>query len=572
MSEHESMNCGVVIVGAGPAGLSCALHLLNLINSHNQAVESGTKKGRLINEDTLGVDVPLMIIEKGTAVGDHSISGAVMNPNGLAELIPNFMEKGAPLESPAKQDSVLFLTAKGSWKLPVTPPTMHNDGNYIVSLTKLVSWLGEQVSELGQDIYATFSGKEILYDESNALLVKGVRCGDKGVNPDGTHKSNYEAGMDLFAKATVLCEGSRGSLTKQLIKKLDLDSGRNPQVYATGVKEVWQLPEGRLADGRVIHTMGYPLDRRSFGGGFIYKMSDNKVSVGMISALDVSDPQMDPHKNFCKFKAHPLVREILNGGKMLCYGAKTLPEGGWNSVPKLAGSGFMICGDGASLINVPRLKGINYAIKSGMLAAETIFECMEKADFGPSQFEKYQQRIETSWVGQDLKPFRNFRPLMKKGVVPWGLLKAGISYYSGGIYPFGTLKLEPDSKELKPMSGPAREKQQDAIKFDNESLLFDKLTDVYLSGAKHEEKQPCHLQLDATKCKTCYETYGAPCEAFCPAQVYNIVRTEQTGEFERIQVDFSNCVHCKTCDIRDPYEAINWVCPEGGGGPRYNTM
>lgn len=571
MSEHESMNCGVVIVGAGPAGMSCAIHLLKLINSHNEAVEGGAKKGRLINEETLGVDVPLVIIEKAGAVGDHSISGAVMNPNGLAELIPDFMEQGAPLESPVKQESVLYLTANGSWKLPITPPTMNNHGNYIVSATRLVSWLGDQVAALGQDIYATFAGKEVLYDESNPLLVRGVRCGDKGVNPDGTPKSNYEAGMDLFAKATVLCEGSRGSLTRQLINKLDLD-GKNPQAYATGVKEVWQIPEGRLADGSVIHTMGYPLDRRSFGGGFIYKTSDNKVAVGMISALDNRDPRFDPHKNFCKFKAHPLVREILQGGQMLHYGAKTLPEGGWNSVPKLCGPGFMICGDGASLINVPRLKGLNYAIKSGMLAAETVFECMEKDDFSPSQFEKYEQRVESSWIGRDLKPFRNFRALMKKGIVPWGLLKAGISYYSGGIYPFGTLKMEPDFKEMKPLSKFAGQKEQDTIKFDNESFMFDKLTDVYHSGTKHEEKQPCHLQVDHSRCKTCYNTYGSPCEAFCPAQVYNIVRDEKTGEFERIQVDFSNCVHCKTCDIRDPYEAINWVCPEGGGGPCYKNM
>jgi electron-transferring-flavoprotein dehydrogenase len=572
MSEHDVMTCGALIVGAGPAGLGCALHLQKLINAHNEAIEKGEKQGAPINEETLGVDAVVMVIEKAGAVGAHAISGAVMNPNALSELMPDFKEKGAPLEFPAENDNVLQLTAKAARKLPIIPPTMHNHGNYIVSLNKLVKWMGDQFAELGQDVYATFSGQEMLIENG---AVQGVRCGDKGVNPDGTPKSNFEAGMDLHAKATVLCDGSRGNLTKKLVKELKLDEGKNPQVYATGVKEIWELPEGRLTGGTVIHTMGYPCDAKTFGGGFIYNMTNNQVSVGMITALDAKDPQIDPHKQFCKYKNHPYVQKILEGGKMLFYGAKTLPEGGWNSVPKLAGQGFMICGDAACLINVPKLKGINYAIKSGMIAAETIFDAMASGTWDAAQFEKYATGIEQSWIGQELIPFKNFRPLMKKGIFPWGMVKGGINYFTKGRYPWiPIMKLEEDCTELKPMAEyyPGGVKPDDGIKFDNKELLYDKLTDVYNSGATHEEKQPCHLHVDADKCKKCYEVYGAPCEAFCPAQVYNIVKDEKTGEFQRIQVDFSNCVHCKTCDIRDPMEAITWVCPEGGGGPQYNNL
>ena len=378
--------------------------------------------------------------------------------------------------------------------------------------------------------------------------------------------------MDLQAKITILCEGSRGSMTKQLIKKLNLQN-MNPMVYATGCKEVWELPEGRMEGRKVVHTMGFPLDNKTFGGGFVYHMKDNMVSVGMITALDAEDPQMDPHKNFSRFKQHPFIKEILDGGKMLSYGAKTLPESGWTSAPKMAGQGFMICGDAAGLVNTPKLKGIHYAMKSGLLAAENAFDMLLNKDYGAPNFERYIQTVTDSFIGQELIPFKNFRPLMKKGIFPLGLAKAGINYFTKGKYPWVEMKLEEDHTELQTMSEYyPNGKPEDDIKFDNKELLFDKLTDVYYSCATPVDKQPCHLQVDTAKCKQCYETSGWPSEAFCPAQVYNIVKDEKTGEFERLQVDFSNCVHCKTCDIRDPYQAINWVCPEGGGGPMYNNL
>jgi electron-transferring-flavoprotein dehydrogenase len=566
--ERDVMTCGVCIVGAGPSGMSAAIKLVQMINAHNEAIDNGSKQGTRIDEESLGVDVPVIVIEKGGMVGAHSISGAVMNPVALAELFPNYKEE-APLEYEADIDEVVQLTAAGARKLPITPPTMINHGNYIVSLGKVIQWMGEKFSELEQDVYATFCGQEILYEGSKVI---GVRCGDKGVNPDGTPKSNFEAGMDLHAKVTILCEGSRGSMTKQLIKKLNLQN-INPMVYATGCKEIWEVPEGRMEGRKVVHTMGFPLDNKTFGGGFVYHMKDNMVSVGMITALDAADPQMDPHKNFCKFKQHPFIKQILEGGKMLSYGAKTLPEGGWNTVPKMAGDGFMICGDAAALVNTPKLKGIHYAMKSGILAAENAFEMLTSGDFSASSFERYIQAVTDSFIGQELIPFKNFRPLMKKGIFPMGLVKGGINYFSKGKYPWVNMKLHEDHTEIKSMAEyyPGG-KPEDDIKYDNKELIYDKLTDVYNSGATHEEKQPCHLKVDTTKCKECYEKFGSPCEAFCPAQVYNIVRDEKTGAFERIQVDFSNCVHCKTCDIRDPFQAINWVCPEGGGGPMYNNL
>jgi electron-transferring-flavoprotein dehydrogenase len=438
-----------------------------------------------------------------------------------------------------------------------------------VSLGKLVKWLGEQLSAAGVDALTGFAAQEVLYEGQKVV---GVQLGDKGVNPDGTPKGIFEAGPNLLAKATVFCEGTRGSCTKQLVKKLGLDQDKNPQVYATGVKEVWEFEKSPLREGHVIHTMGYPMDSHTFGGSFVYAMSANQIAVGVITGLDYHDPLIDPHLQFCKFKQHPLIANLLKGGKVVSYGAKTIPEGGYYSMPKLAMYGALICGDSGGMVAMPKLKGVHYAIKSGMLAAETLFEALVKDDFSPAQLEKYQTAVEASYIVKDLYPARNFRQLMKAGL--WGgMIQAALMTVTGGRYPLDRLALEEDYQdtkkllELYPNGAPAS-----TFKHDNQGTTFDKLTDVYHSGTRHEEKQPCHLKVDTSYCQRCAEEYGNPCEKFCPANVYVVERDETTGKFQRLRIDFSNCVHCKTCDIKDPYDAINWVPPEGGGGPLYKNL
>jgi electron-transferring-flavoprotein dehydrogenase len=569
MIERDTMKAGVVFVGGGPAGLSGALHLTNLIARHNAAVGKGEKVGKPINEETLGVDMVVAVIEKAANLGDHILSGAVIEPKALAELIPDFKAKGAPIEGEVKNEGVYFFTKNHAFKLPVVPPQMNNHGNLIVSLGKLVKWLGEQLSAAGVDALTTFAAQEVLY-EGNKVV--GVQLGDKGVNPDGTPKGIFEAGPNLLARCTVFCEGTRGSCTKQLVKKLALDEGRNPQAYATGVKEVWEFEKSPLPAGHIIHTMGYPMDSHTFGGGFIYAMSNNQLALGVITGLDYHDPLIDPHLQFCKLKQHPFVRKLLDGGKVSSYGAKTIPEGGYYSIPKIAMNGALICGDSAGMVAMPKLKGVHYAIKSGMLAAETLFEALTKNDFSPGQLAKYETAVTNSYIVKDMYPARNFRQLMKAGLVG-GTIQAGLMTVTGGLYPLDKIVLEEDHKDTKkllevyPQGAPAT-----TFKYDNQGLTFDKLTDVYHSGARHEEKQPCHLKVDTSHCLRCAEEYGNPCEKFCPANVYVVERDETTGKFQKLRIDFSNCVHCKTCDIKDPYGAINWVPPEGGGGPLYKNL
>ena len=569
MIERDTMKAGVVFVGGGPAGLSGALHLTNLIAKHNAAVAKGDKPGKPINEETLGVDMVVAVIEKAANLGDHTLSGAVIEPKALAELVPDFKAKGAPIEGEVQSEGVYFLTQKSSFKFPVVPPQMNNHGNLIVSLGKLVKWMGEQLSAAGVDALTTFAAQEVLY-EGNRVI--GVQLGDKGVNPDGTPKGIFEAGPNLLAKCTVFCEGTRGSCTKQLVKKLGLDEGRNPQAYATGVKEVWEFEKSPLPAGHIIHTMGYPMDSHTFGGSFIYAMSNNQIALGVITGLDYHDPLIDPHVQFCKFKQHPFVKKLLEGGKVVCYGAKTIPEGGYYSIPKIAMDGALICGDSAGMVAMPKLKGVHYAIKSGLLAAEALFEALATGDFSAKQLAKYETAVTNSYIVKDMYPARNFRQLMKSGLLG-GTLQAGLMTVTGGRYPLDKMVMDEDYKDTKklsevyPQGAPAN-----AFKYDNQGITFDKLTDVYHSGARHEEKQPCHLKVDTSHCQRCAEEYGNPCEKFCPANVYVIEREENTGKFEKLRIDFSNCVHCKTCDIKDPYGAINWVPPEGGGGPLYKNL
>jgi electron-transferring-flavoprotein dehydrogenase len=563
---REVMELDVLFVGGGVACLSGALHLTNLIKEHNKKVEQ-VGEGKKLDE------IMIAILEKGTDPGAHSLSGAVMDPVALKELIPDFLDKGAPLEAEVVNEEVCLLTKTGRIRSPLIPPPLNNHGNYIVSLSKLTNWLGTVVEGNGVDIFPGFAGTEVLY-EGNSVI--GVRTGDKGIDAEGNRKSNFEPGIDLRAKVTVFGEGTRGSLIKGLIKKFGLDEGKNPQTYVAGVKEVWEVPEGRFQAGQVVHTMGYPLNSNTYGGGFIYGMKNNMISVGLLTGLDCEDPYLDPHLEFQKFKLHPFIAEILRDGKLIQYGAKTAPVGGYFSVPKLAFDGGVVVGDSASLFISQKIKGIHIAMKSGILAAETILEALLKDDFSATQLGSYETSLYQSYIGKELRKVRNFHQGFQRGL--WiGLVKAGFQYILGGRILKGRLSAKPDylhCKKVVDLYGTdlPTEEQKGLIKFDG-AKTFDKETDVYYSGTVHEEQQPAHLKIpDLNICyTTCKEQYQNPCTRFCPANVYEIEVDESTGK-PTMKLNFSNCVHCKTCDIKDPFENIMWVPPEGGGGPKYTLV
>jgi electron-transferring-flavoprotein dehydrogenase len=560
----------VVFVGAGPANLSGALHLARLVKAHNEAVAAGKREGQPLGEIEIGV------IEKGAAVGAHILSGAVMDPRALRELMPDFVERGAPLESPVKEDFFLYLTKARALRSPVTPPPLKNHGYYIVSLNKLTAWLGEQCEAEGVNIFPEFPGAEMLYDEHDRVV--GVRTGDKGVDKEGKPKANFEPGVDLLAKVTVLGEGPRGSLTKQLAQRLNLNEGREPQVYSLGIKELWELPDERYPAGRVTHTLGYPSDPHTYGGGWIYGLQNRVVNLGYVTGLDYRDPLLDPHAEFQRFKQHPFVAKLLEGGKLLRYGAKTIAAGGYYAMPKLYADGVLLTGDCAGFLNSQRLKGIHTAIKSGMLAAETIFAALLAGDYSAKQLARYNELVEQSWITPELRRVRNFHAGFKRG--RWlGMANAGLQFVTGGRSwgLFDRARAEPGHEVMGKLAdygykGDQIEQRYDGLRFDGK-LTFNKLTDVYHAAVGHDEDQPAHLHvLDTDICATrCAEEYGNPCQRFCPAAVYEMVEDGASGR-RRLQINFSNCVHCKTCDIMDPYQIINWVTPEGGGGPDYKNM
>ena len=567
--DRESLEMDVVFVGAGPANLSGALHLTRLVEQHNEAVSKGEFEGKPLGE------IQIAVIEKGASVGAHILSGAVMDPKGLAELIPDFVEQGAPLESPVKEDHFLYLTRKYAIRSPVTPPPLVNHGYYIVSLNRLTAWLGEKCEEAGVNIFPEFPGAEMLFDQKDRVV--GVRTGDKGIDKEGKRKPNFEAGIDLLAKVTVLGEGVRGSLTKKLIRRLGLDEGREPQVYSLGVKELWELPDDRYPTGRVTHTLGFPSDQWTYGGGWIYGMQKRIVNLGYVTGLDYRDPLIDPHAEFQRFKTHPFVAKLLDGGKMIRYGAKAIAAGGWHAVPQMYADGVLIVGDSAGFLNAARLKGIHSAIKSGILAAETIFEALVADDFSSTRLQSYEQRVKDSWITPELRRYRNFHAGFRHG--RWlGMVNAGLQYISGGRAwgIFDRDHQEPGHEAIRNLSSygyngddPAQRYQD--LRFDNQ-LTFNKVTDVYHAAVAHNEDQSAHLHvLDTNVCATrCAEEYGNPCQRFCPAAVYEIASNGNGSK--HLQINFSNCVHCKTCDIMDPYQIINWVTPEGGGGPDYKGM
>ena len=575
--ERESLEMDVVFVGAGPANLSGALHLARLI-------EKANSEGRGPGE------IQIAVIEKGSSVGAHILSGAVMDPRGLAELIPDFVEKGAPLESEVKDDQFLYLTAKRAIRSPINPPPLNNHGYYIVSLNRLTAWLGEQCEAAGVNIFPEFPGAELLFDANEQVI--GVRTGDKGIDREGKPKANFEPGVDLLAKVTVLGEGVRGSLTKKLIQRLDLDHGREPQVYSLGVKELWELPDDRYPAGRVTHTLGFPSDQWTYGGGWIYGMQNRVLNIGYVTGLDYRDPLIDPHAEFQKYKSHPFIARLLDGGKMIRYGAKAIAAGGWNAMPKMFADGVLIVGDSAGFLNAARLKGIHSAIKSGMLAAETIFDALLEADYSARTLQEYEHRVKQSWITPELRRYRNFHAGFRHG--RWlGMANAGLQFITGGRA-WGILDRdhqEAGHEAMQKLSaygyhGDNIAQRYKDLRFDGQ-LTFNKVTDVYHAAVAHDEDQPAHLHvLDTNVCTTrCAEEYGNPCQRFCPAAVYEMVETSTPASGvpaeggngsstprRELQINFSNCVHCKTCDIMDPYQIINWVTPEGGGGPDYKGM
>ncbi len=552
---REQIEFDVLFVGGGPASLAGAIHLMKLAK-------------------TRGIDLEVALIEKGANIGSHALSGAVLNPIALKELIPDYMEAGCPIETDVRGDEFYFLTSTRHYGVPFVPKYMHNKGFYIISLSKFVSWLGSVAEGLGVNVFPGFAGKEVLYGQDDRTVI-GVRTADKGVGKDNVPKANFEAGIDILAKVTVFGEGPRGSLLQAISKKLHIFDGKMPQVFETGIKEVIQLPGTNYfsdSQGNDIHTFGYPLGLNTHGGGFIYEMKENRVSLGLIVGLSYQDPMLDLYEEFIRFKRHPFVSKLIKGGRVIEQGARTIVSGGYYTVPKLAVNGGLFVGSSASMLNPPALKGIHTSMKSGMLAAEAIIEAFSKGSFTQETL-SYDHKLEESWLKRELYMGRNFtQAISKKGLVKF--FHIGAQYLTGGRGIFGKMPIEEDSKTLIPLRDvhSPRTKMYEKQAYDG-VLFVDKLTGVYLSKTQHREDQPCHLIVhDLNLCvDTCFETYQCPCTRFCPANVYEL-EIDDKGRGRRLKLNPANCLHCKTCEIKDPYGNITWTCPEGGDGPGYTVV
>ncbi|MFS8137797.1 MAG: 4Fe-4S dicluster domain-containing protein [Thermomonas sp.] len=534
--ERDVMDYDVVAVGAGPAGLAFAIRIKQL-----------------------NPEISVCVIEKSSTIGAQILSGAVIETGPLDALLPDWRKNPPPICVEATDDEFWLLNKTGGHKLPV-PPGMHNKGNVIVSLGAMCAWLAPQAEALGVEIYPGFAAAETLHDEAGSVI--GVRIGDMGVAKDGSHKPSYTAGIDIRAKVTVLAEGARGSLTKQLIQRFKLDANSDPQGYSIGIKELWQLPEDRVSPGKIVHSFGWPADSHTYGGSFMYHLDKGRVAIGYVTGLDYSDPEYKPWEAFQQWKNHPMVKPLLEGGSILSAGARAIVTGGYQSLPKCDMPGALLIGDTAGLLNVPKIKGTHQAIRSGMLAAEHLVS---------SQFaaEGFDAKLRASDAMDELRKVRNIKPAFKRGL--WfGMLNAAWETVTGGLSPW-TLKNKPDWSSLHKL-GECEEPKRDYV--DRTLPPRDRLASVYFAATEHDEDQPVHLKVaDTNICATrCVVEYDNPCTRFCPAAVYEMVPDAAMPHGKRLQINAANCVHCKTCDIKDPYEIITWVTPEGGSGPNYQNL
>ena len=534
MSDQE-MHYDIIIVGAGPAGLGCAIRLKQL-------------------DTTLKV----CVLEKGAEVGSHILSGAVIEPRALDELFPDWKERGAPLTTPVTEDQFLFLTPKASFCLPI-PPQMNNKGNYVASLGALCQWLAQQAETLGVEIYPGFAAESCLFNESGHVI--GVQTGPQGLDREGNPTAQYEPGVKLFGKMILLAEGCRGSLTQQIIKRFQLDKASNPQTYGLGIKEIWDIDPVKSKPGQVIHTVGWPLDTQTYGGSFLYHLNNHQILIGFVVGLDYQNPYLSPFEEFQKFKTHPSIRPLLEGGTCISYGARTLNVGGYQSIPKLEFPGGSLIGCAAGFLNVAKLKGSHTALKSGMIAAEALYDHLRMG-----KTYTYERRLKKSWICKELRKVRNIRPGFQRGL--WfGLANAAFeTYVTWGKSPW-TLTNHADYSQLKPAH------QSSVISYPKADgkITFDRLTSLYLSNIRYDENQPNHLHIKDPQLSISINdaVYAFPEGRYCPAQVYELMESDKK---QRLHINAQNCIHCKACDIKDPTQNITWTPPEGGSGPHYSNM